>query len=123
MSENFKVITLGDYGVGKSSIILRVCENKFFERPMKTLGINFIFILGTNYLSKIIDNLEIRLYDTKAEERFRLTNQYYYEAKGVLLIFDVTNRNSFENLNYSRLLVFINTILYGYSEHYLGKMV
>ena len=39
MSDYIKLITLGDFGVGKSSIILRLCENRFFERQMNTLGI------------------------------------------------------------------------------------
>jgi GTPase SAR1 family protein len=44
MTKYIKVITLGDYGVGKSSIILRSCENRFFERQMNTLGISlFLF--------------------------------------------------------------------------------
>ena len=93
----FTLLCLGETGVGKTCIILRYTDNKFTRNQMSTVGIDFkIKIIQLK--AKIINLLRCH---TAGQERFRnITNQYYNGADGILLIFDVTNRKSFENVTY-----------------------
>ena len=92
-----KILTLGDSGVGKTSIIQKFINDKFNQSMLSTIGVDF--------QSKviIIDNIKVKLkiWDTTGQERFKtLTSQYYNGADGALLIFDVTNKESFERINF-----------------------
>jgi small GTP-binding protein len=92
-----KILTLGDTGVGKTSIIQKFVNDKFSQNMLSTIGVDF--------QSKIImiDNTKVKLkiWDTTGQERFKtLTSQYYNGADGALLIFDVTNKESFERINF-----------------------
>lgn len=93
----FKILCLGETGVGKTCVILRYTDNKFTRNQMSTVGIDFkIKIL--EYNSK---NIKLLIWDTAGQERFRnITNQYYNGADGIVLIYDVTNRKSFDNVTY-----------------------
>ena len=93
----FKLLCLGETGVGKTCIILRYTDNKFTRNQMSTVGIDFKIKI-IQFKTKII---KLLIWDTAGQERFRnITNQYYNGADGILLIFDVTNRKSFENVTY-----------------------
>jgi small GTP-binding protein len=92
-----KILTLGDTGVGKTSIIQKFVNDKFSQNMLSTIGVDF--------QSKIImiDNTKVKLkiWDTTGQERFKtLTSQYYNGADGALLIFHVTNKESFERINF-----------------------
>ena len=92
-----KILTLGDSGVGKTSIIQKFVNDKFSQNMLSTIGVDF--------QSKIImiDNTKVKLkiWDTTGQERFKtLTSQYYNGADGALLIFDVTNKESFKRINF-----------------------
>ena len=92
-----KILTLGDTGVGKTSIIQKFVNDKFSQNMLSTIGVDF--------QSKIImiDNTKVKLkiWDTTGQERFKtLTSQYYNGADGALLIFDVTSKLSFERINF-----------------------
>ena len=92
-----KILTLGDTGVGKTSIIQKFVNDKFSQNMLSTIGVDF--------QSKIImiDNTKVKLkiWDTTGQERFKtLTSQYYNGADGALLIFDVTNKESFKRINF-----------------------
>ena len=94
----FKILTLGDSGVGKTSIILRYTENTFSKNSQ-------LSSLGVDYKTKIIntDNKSCKLciWDTAGQEKFNhLTKQYYKECDGALLIFDLTNKKSYDKINY-----------------------
>ena len=91
----FKIITIGDTGVGKTSILRRFVDNKFQKNYLATIGID--------YKAKVINinNLEIKLkiWDTAGQERFQnITGQYYKSADGIALVFDVTDSASFQKL-------------------------
>jgi len=90
-----QILIIGDCSVGKTSIIRRYTNGTFKEEYLGTVGLD--------YYSKeeIIDGktINIKLWDTAGEERYKsLTQNYFRNAEGVLLVFDVTNTNSFNNL-------------------------
>ncbi|KAJ5072493.1 rab gtpase [Anaeramoeba ignava] len=90
-----KLLLIGDSGVGKTAILLRFAEDTFTPSFITTIGIDFKI--------KIIelDSMKIKLqvWDTAGQERFRtITNAYYRGAMGILLVYDVTDESSFNNV-------------------------
>lgn len=93
----FKLLCLGESGVGKTCVILRYSDNIFTSHKMSTVGIDFR-IKVIEYKTK---QIKLIIWDTAGQERFRnITNQYYNGADGIILIYDVTNRDSFNNVTY-----------------------
>ena len=93
----FRIIIVGDTGVGKSCLLLRLSENKFNEQHNVTIGVEF----GTKLMR--IDNspVKLQIWDTAGQESFRsITKTFYKRADGVLLVFDATARHTFDNCNY-----------------------
>ena len=93
----FNVIMLGDSNVGKTSILKKFVEDSFSDKMTCTVNVEF----KTKNL-KIDTKLyaKLSLYDTAGQEKFRsLTRQYYNRANGIILVFDLTNENSFNKLN------------------------
>eukprot|EP01084_Bolivina_argentea_P052664 96739_1 len=91
----FKLLMIGDSGVGKSCLLLRFSDNRYTSSFMATVGIDFkiktIEINGKR--------LRLILWDTAGQEKFRtITNAYYKGADGVLLVYDVTYVHSFINI-------------------------
>ncbi|MHA1786283.1 MAG: GTP-binding protein [Candidatus Helarchaeota archaeon] len=91
----YKLIIVGDPAVGKTSLLLRSIGNKFSEEYLSTIGVDF-------YIKPItIKNQEIKLqiWDTGGEEKYsRLRSGYYVGAVGAIIVYDVTNPKSFENV-------------------------
>jgi Ras-related protein Rab-6A len=93
---NLKIILLGNVSVGKTSIVGRYIDNFFQD--------NYVCTIQAEQRSKIIDedsNTSIRLdiWDTSGQEKFRsITRQYYRDCHGAILVFDLTNKKSFEQL-------------------------
>ena len=91
----YKLILLGDENVGKTSIINRFKNNKYKEDYEPTVGLDF------QSKSIFIDNINIKLllYDTAGQEKFRsLISLYTREAKIIFFIYDITNSESFLNI-------------------------
>ena len=92
----FKIVLIGDSAVSKSQLLLRYTKNQFKNKAASTIGMEF----ATQQV--IIDeNTSVRaqIWDTAGQERYRaITNAYYRQAIGVLLVYDITKRVSFENL-------------------------
>jgi small GTP-binding protein len=93
----FKLILIGDSGVGKSSLALRFAFDDFNMNGKATIGVDF--------MSRVIvhDNNRIRamLWDTGGQERYRgLLESYYRGAVGAILAFDITNRGSFDRVEH-----------------------
>ncbi|KAL9656421.1 hypothetical protein ABK040_005186 [Willaertia magna] len=91
----FKVIIVGDSGVGKSNLISRYTQNKFNRDSKTTIGVEF----GTKTIKH--DNINIcgQFWDTAGQERFRaVTTTYYRNVNGSVIVYDITNKESFENL-------------------------
>ena len=99
MTEKYilKLLKIGDQFVGKSSIINRYIDDKFNEDIKPTLGIDF----KTKMIQKGENLIKISIYDTAGEEKYRhLIKNYYNGSNGILLVFDITDKNSFDNLNF-----------------------
>ena len=91
----FKVVFLGDSSVGKSNIISKYKLNEFNRNSKSTVGVEFY--------SKIITqnnkNIKIQIWDTAGQERFKsITKSYYKGAKGAIIVYDITRRATFENV-------------------------
>ncbi|CAK8682444.1 unnamed protein product [Clavelina lepadiformis] len=92
----YKVILCGDASVGKSSFILRLCKNEFRKHTRATLGVDFH--MKTIRLSAD-RSISLQLWDTAGQERFRsIATSYFRNVDGVILLYDVTNPESFLNV-------------------------
>ncbi|KAK7496803.1 hypothetical protein BaRGS_00012012, partial [Batillaria attramentaria] len=91
----FKVVFVGDSGVGKSSFIHRFCNNQFRASYAATIGVDFQIRALTVGDSTIV----LQLWDTAGQERYRsVTKQYFRKADGVIVMYDVTSERSFLNV-------------------------
>ncbi|KAK7693854.1 hypothetical protein QCA50_003427 [Cerrena zonata] len=91
-----KFIITGDASVGKSSLLVRLTDQRFLANPDPTLGVEF----GSKLITISEENKVVKLqcWDTAGTESFRsITRSYYRGAAGCLLVYDVTNRQSFIN--------------------------
>ena len=91
----FKIVLIGDSSVGKTNILSKYLTDEFDPESKATVGVEF----GTKNF-KIENNIvKVQIWDTAGQERYRsITNAYYKGAKGSLLVYDITNKKSFENL-------------------------
>ncbi|CAH3142067.1 unnamed protein product [Porites lobata] len=91
----YKILILGDSGVGKTCLIFRFIENIFSDSYISTIGIDC--------RSKIVDldgkRVRLQIWDTAGQERFRtLTSAYFRGAMGIVLVYDVTTEDSFKHI-------------------------
>ena len=91
----FKVLLLGNSDVGKSSLLLRFVDSVWNVAFVPTIGVDFkVKTLEINN-----KKVKMQIWDTAGEERFRtVVSTYFRGAHGILLLYDVTNRDSFKNL-------------------------
>ena len=92
-----QLLIMGDSSVGKTSILNRYTTGTFKEEYLSTVGLD--------YFSKqeIINNktIQIKIWDTASQERYKaLTPSYFKNAEGVLVVYDITNTDSFDNVKY-----------------------
>jgi small GTP-binding protein len=91
----FRICLLGDSGVGKTSVLTRFCDNSFKENYNSTLGVDFRIV--TLKYKDIISKLNI--WDTAGQERFKsLAVNYLHNSHSFIFVFDITNKESFENI-------------------------
>ena len=91
-----KIITLGETAVGKSSFIIRYAQDKFSSNYISTLGLDY-----RQRKIKLEDGREInlRLFDTAGQERYKsISVNLIKKANGILLIYDITNKDSFNSI-------------------------
>ncbi|XP_039074854.1 ras-related protein Rab-13 isoform X1 [Hyaena hyaena] len=91
----FKLLLIGDSGVGKTCLIIRFAEDNFNSTYISTIGIDF------KIRTVDIDGKKIKLqvWDTAGQERFKtITTAYYRGAMGIILVYDITDEKSFENI-------------------------
>ncbi|CAG9314908.1 unnamed protein product [Blepharisma stoltei] len=92
---NVKVVLLGDSGVGKSSVLLRFVDNYFKQDSSPTIGISSL----KKTLHVNDTHIHFDIWDTAGQERYRsLTSMYCRDANAVILVYDITSRNSFNGL-------------------------
>eukprot|EP00794_Sanderia_malayensis_P000287 gene287-913_t len=92
----FRVIIIGDSTVGKSSLLRQFTEGQFIQSSDPTVGVDFhvrIVDLSENI------RVKLQLWDTAGQERFKsITRSYYRNCAGCLVVYDITNRESFEHV-------------------------
>jgi len=91
----FKVIIIGDSGVGKTSILSRFAGEDVTKSHISTIGIDFkIRTIKING-----DEVKLQIWDTAGQERYEtITTQYYRRAHGVILVYDISRRHSYDNM-------------------------
>ncbi|XP_010552997.1 PREDICTED: ras-related protein RABE1d [Tarenaya hassleriana] len=90
-----KLLLIGDSGVGKSCLLLRFSDDTFTTSFITTIGIDFK--IRTVELDG--KRIKLQIWDTAGQERFRtITTAYYRGAMGILLVYDVTDESSFNNI-------------------------
>jgi len=92
----FKLLLIGDSGVGKTCVLFRFSDDSFHSSFISTIGIDFKI--------KTIEvdgkKIKLQIWDTAGQERFHtITTSYYRGATGIMLVYDVTQARSFENIN------------------------
>ena len=97
----FKIMLLGDGGVGKTTLVLRYLDGKFKEDTQLTIGMN----VKIKNLSDLEDskgikhNITLQIWDLGGQERFKyIRNLYYPGAKGAILVYDATRLTTYNNL-------------------------
>ena len=90
----FKLVIVGDSGVGKSNIFMRFIHDEFNQDSKATIGVEFS-AKNVTVKDKII---KTQVWDTAGQERFRaLAKSYYRGAVGALIVYDITNYDSLQN--------------------------
>ncbi|CAF2128690.1 unnamed protein product [Rotaria magnacalcarata] len=90
-----KLLLIGDSGVGKSSLLTRFSDDSFTESYLSTIGVDFKIRTLKHNGKKI----KLQIWDTAGQERFRtITATYYRGAQGIIIVFDLTNLESFDNI-------------------------
>ena len=91
----FKLVLIGDTGVGKSCLLDRFAKNEFTESKNSTIGVGFL----SKTLSKNGKTIKLDIWDTAGQERFRAITRWYYRgAVGIILVYDVTKPDSFDHI-------------------------
>ncbi|KAI6660290.1 Ras-related protein rab-10 [Oopsacas minuta] len=91
----FKILLIGDSGVGKTSVLFRFSDDAFNTTFISTIGIDFKI--------KTIEldgkKIKLQIWDTAGQERFHtITTSYYRGAMGIILVYDITQQKSFDNI-------------------------
>uniref|UniRef100_A0A3P9PPQ1 small monomeric GTPase n=1 Tax=Poecilia reticulata TaxID=8081 RepID=A0A3P9PPQ1_POERE len=92
----FKLLLIGDSGVGKTCVLFRFSDDAFNTTFISTIGIDFKIKTVELQGKKI----KLQIWDTAGQERFHtITTSYYRGAMGIMLVYDITNAKSFENIS------------------------
>ncbi|KAL7066424.1 hypothetical protein ACR3K2_31380 [Cryptosporidium serpentis] len=91
----FKFIIIGDAGAGKSCLLHQFIENKFKKGSSHTIGVEF----GSKIITTGGKRVKLQIWDTAGQERYRsVTRSYYRGAAGALIVYDITNRETYNHL-------------------------
>ena len=120
---DYKVVLIGNTAVGKTSLFKKLTSGQFSEKNISTIGMDKkslqveIEVFENN--TKVNKNVEISLVDTAGQERFRaITKSYFKESDGILLLYDITNKDSFKNVE-----TWINSINESLGNHQNSKYI
>lgn len=91
----FKIVMIGDSGVGKSNLLSRFTRNEFTVECLSTIGVEF----ATKSVPVDAKNIKAQIWDTAGQERFcSISNVYYRRAVGALLVYDITDSQTYDNV-------------------------
>ena len=91
----YKIVLVGDSGVGKSNLLKRFTKDEFSFDSKSTIGVEF----ATKVLRIKDKVIKVQLWDTAGQERFRaMTGTYYKKARGALIVYDITSKESFDSV-------------------------
>ncbi|MBN3304976.1 RAB15 protein, partial [Amia calva] len=91
----FRLLLLGDSGVGKTCLLCRFTDNEFHSSHISTIGVDF------KMKTLEVDGIKVRIqiWDTAGQERYQtITKQYYRRAQGIFLVYDITSERSFQHI-------------------------
>ena len=91
----YKILIIGDSAVGKSSLLIQFSDQTFSDNYVSTIGVDF------KIRSVTVENelIKLQIWDTAGQERFQsITANYYHGSQAIALVYDVTDRNSFDHL-------------------------
>ena len=92
----YKILLLGDDNIGKTSILLRYTDRIFNGPPLTTIGLDYRL---KSIKLKNGKSVKLQIWDTAGQDRFRaITKNYYKAAHGIILIYDVTDRRTFQSI-------------------------
>eukprot|EP01033_Poteriospumella_lacustris_P013182 gene13181-9445_t len=92
----FKVVLIGDSGVGKSNLLSRFTRDEFNLESKSTIGVEF----ATKSIQVDGKTIKAQIWDTAGQERYRaITSAYYRGAVGALLVYDISKQSTFENVD------------------------
>lgn len=100
----YKVVIIGASGVGKSSIMAQFIHQQFYDHYISTIGIDFSVKLINVKIRNATENedfcIQLKIFDTAGQKRFRSITEYYQNAgvDGVIAVYDVTNTDSFQEI-------------------------
>lgn len=91
----YKLLLIGDSGVGKTCLIIRFAEDNFNSTYISTIGIDF----KVKTIEVEGKKVKLQVWDTAGQERFKtITTAYYRGAMGIILVYDITDEKSYENI-------------------------
>ena len=91
----FKLLLIGDSGVGKSCLLLRFADNSYTDSYISTIGVDF----KIRNIELDQKKIKLQIWDTAGQERFRtITSSYYRGAHGIIIVYDITDAESFNNV-------------------------
>ena len=92
----FKLVIIGDSGVGKTNILSRYLNDEFSLTSKATVGVEF----GSTMVKKNGKLIKLQIWDTAGQERYKsITTSYYKGAKGAFVVYDITNKKTFKNID------------------------
>ena len=90
-----KVILIGDSGVGKTNMMSKFLKNQFMEESKATIGVEF----GSKLFNHEGHKIKAQIWDTAGQEKYKaITGAYYKGSKGALVVYDITQKKTFENI-------------------------
>ena len=99
----FRIVTIGNSNVGKSCAIQKYVNNSYnCDNHLSTVGVDFVTKnVKINDKSMINRNINLQIWDTCGQERFlSLTSAYFRNCDGIIIMYDISNRESFNKINY-----------------------
>ena len=92
----FKIVLIGDSSVGKTNMLSRYISNEYDPNSQSTIGVE----LSTKNYKFDNDEVKVQLWDTAGQEKYRsITSSYYKGAQGCLLVYDITRKETFDNID------------------------